>query len=57
MQTEGFMLSEIGQTETNPVWSHLYVESKINKTELTDTENKLLAARSKGLSEGAGWNR
>ena len=28
MDLEGTMLSEISQTETNTVWSHLHVESK-----------------------------
>ena len=32
MDLEGIMLSEISQTKTNTMWSHLYVESKTKQT-------------------------
>ena len=51
-------LNEISQGKTNPIWFHLYVESKkqmnkYNKTEtVTNTENKQVAARGKGSKGG-----
>ena len=36
--------SEIGQTKTNTVWSHLYGESK-KKKKNSETENRLVGAR------------
>ena len=41
---KGIMLSEISQTKTNSVWFHLHMESQ-NKTELMDTEDRLVVAR------------
>lgn len=43
--------SEVRQSETNPVWLHLYVESKKGNSQhqAHSTENRLVAAR------GGGW--
>ena len=48
-----FILNEVGQTKTNTVWYHLYVESKIwykwtyvqNRNRPTDIENKFMVTR------------
>ena len=60
MDIEGIMLSEIGQTKTNIVCSHLRVESKkwdkwtnMTKQINLDTENKLVVTRGEGMGEGA----
>ena len=45
MDLEGSMLSEISQTRTNTVWSHLYVKSKKSQTH----KNRLVVGRALGL--------
>ena len=46
------MLSEISQTEKNTVGFHLYMEfEKKKKTELIESENRLLVNRNKGGEE------
>ena len=49
---EGIMLSEISQTKTNTVWSHLYVESLKNKTMLIDTGTDWWLPE---MAEAGGW--
>ena len=53
MDLEIIMLSEVRQKETNTIWYHLYVESKIwhkwtylqNRNRLTDIENKFMVTK------------
>ena len=47
---KGIMLSEISQRQT------LYVKSFLNKRELIDTENRLVAVRGRGWGVTAGQN-
>ena len=63
MDLECIMLSEISQRKKNTVRCHFYVESK-EKTELTDTENRLAIAKcgeagagqgGAGRGGGGGW--
>ena len=63
-----FILNEVGQTKTNTVWYHLYVESKIwykwtyvqNRNRPTDTENKLMVTKEErgggGVNKEVGVN-
>ena len=46
MGFEGIMLSEISQTKTNVVHSHVYMEAK--KTELLETESRLVVSSGGG---------
>ena len=63
MDPDGIMLSEISQTKTTTVYSHLYVESKKQTNEQTKQdrnrsihiENKLLLPESSGVV-GVGEN-
>ena len=58
MDLEIIILSKVCQKETNTIWYHLYVESKIwhkwtylqNRNRLTDIENRLVVAKGEG-----GW--
>ena len=53
MDLEDIMLSEISQTKTKTVPSHLYVEYlKIKKNRLIETEDRLVAARGEGWGLG-----
>ena len=61
MQLEIIILSEINHKETNTMWCHLYVESKIwhnwthlqNRNRLTDVETRLVVAKSR--ESGMDW--
>lgn len=51
LKTEIISLSEISETKTSTMWSHLYVEStKQNKIDI-NTENKCMVARGEWMSE------
>ena len=59
MQLEIITLSEVNQRKTNPIWHHLYVESKIwhkgnyvqNKNWLIVIEDRLMFAEGAGEGE------
>ena len=61
MDLEISILSEVNQRETNTIWYHLYVESKIwckwiylwNRNRLTDIENRLVVAKGRGSGRDA----
>ena len=63
MQLEIIILSEVSQKETNTIWYHLYVESKIwhkwtylpNRNRLTHTENRSVVTKGEGVGGGMDW--
>ena len=64
MQLEILILSEVSQKETNTIWYHLHMESKIcykwtylwNRNRLTDIEDRLIVAKGeRGMEWDALW--